>query len=348
MKKARFSLVVLLATFSLLAAYALCVLYIDPFCQYHLPVNGLSPDFNRKTQTYLNAGYAKNADYDAVVLGSSVAENFYASQFSRRFGCKAIKLPSASAYSKDYAEILNVVFREHDVKYVFYSLDGFAYWNEPDAAKHELPLYLYDNNPLNDVEYLLNIQMIRYMDQMLANRRNNQNVALDDAYNWHSGHTFSEKNTLEKYTREDLASTEKSPEYYMEKTMANMANMVPFIEAHPETTFYVFFPPYSILWWDSHIRSRSLDGVFNSWEYLMEEYLRYDNVRLFFFQNIPEIQDLNNYRESMHFSEELNAMMVDAMAAGAYEVRPETISKVLADMRKTVEAFDFSVFFDEA
>lgn len=72
----------------IIAAVAL----VDPFEVYH-KATAFIPPITNGTQNYSNAGIAKNYEYDSVVIGSSMTENFTPSQLDRLFGGQFVKLP---------------------------------------------------------------------------------------------------------------------------------------------------------------------------------------------------------------------------------------------------------------
>lgn len=65
---------------------------VDPFEVYH-KATAFIPPITNGTQNYSNAGIAKNYEYDSVVIGSSMTENFTPSQLDRLFGGQFVKLP---------------------------------------------------------------------------------------------------------------------------------------------------------------------------------------------------------------------------------------------------------------
>ena len=75
---------------------------------------------------------------------------------------------------------------------------------------------------------------------------------------------------------------------------------MPFVEEHPETEFYFFFPPYSILYWHNVMQDNSLNATMAQYRYVADRLLQYDNVHLFYFQNMEEVTDLNNYADYSH------------------------------------------------
>ena len=76
----------------LLGALALvvgAVVIIDPFEIYHQATAFIPPIANG-TQIYSNAGIAKNYEYDSVVIGSSMTENFLPSQLDGLLGGRCV------------------------------------------------------------------------------------------------------------------------------------------------------------------------------------------------------------------------------------------------------------------
>ena len=76
-------------------------------------------------------------------------------------------------------------------------------------------------------------------------------------------------------------------------------NLCPYIERNPDTTFYIFFPPYSILYWNDVMQENHLEATMREYAHIADTLLTYDNVRVFYFPNREEIvTDLNNYADA--------------------------------------------------
>lgn len=73
----------------LLLLCVLAVVIFDPFFQYHKPLFGLKAVLTDKE--YQCTGSLKTFDYDSVIAGSSVAENYNNGWFDQGFGCRSIK-----------------------------------------------------------------------------------------------------------------------------------------------------------------------------------------------------------------------------------------------------------------
>ena len=344
---AKFVKTVLIVTTTLLLMSILVVVVCDPFAQYHTPWLGLQPLLNRGTQSYANPGMAKSYPYDSLLIGSSVAENFYASQFDEAFDCKTLKLPYAGGSATNYSTIMDVAFRHRVLKNVFHSLDMFAVINDPSLPKYTLPDYLYDDNIWNDTDYVLNKDVFDYLYKMIDANQKGEIPDLDSAYNWESEYSFSKKRVLKFYDRPRVSSKTTDIDKYIENIDASLDTITAYIEQHPKTRFVIFFPPYSILWFDNLIRKGLLDAMTTGMEHTMARLLTYDNVELYSFAGCEDvITNLDNYRESMHFSEKINAYMVDCMKEGKYRITKRNYRDEMTRLEDFVSNYDYDAIFE--
>ena len=79
------------------------------------------------------------------------------------------------------------------------------------------------------------------------------------------------------------------------------------------------------------------------------ELLQYDNVRLFYFQNMEDVvTDLNNYADYTHYNPRINRYMTECFADGTHEVKSVgEFEKELEKMRLIVDEFDFEELFSK-
>ncbi len=128
----------------------------DPFYQYHKPLPGLKSVLTDKE--YQCIGTLRNFDYDSLIVGSSVCENYNNHWFDDGFDCTAIKAIRSYGATADLCYLLDIAFQSHDIKYIFYNIDPTSLFasTEPTYVLTGCTLYLYDTNYLNDIPYLLN------------------------------------------------------------------------------------------------------------------------------------------------------------------------------------------------
>lgn len=321
----------------LLIAAAALVIFFDPFFHYHGPVSPLKAVLTKKE--YQSIGTIRNFNYDSLLLGSSTAENFNNRWFDEAFGAVTIKAIKSSGITAQLDYYLTQAFEEREIKNIFYSLDLFALGGDPEAEfpDESMPLYLYDKNPFNDINYVLNKDVIfEDIPYMLAE------TFLDDydegaSYNWAQYKTFGTAEALAHYDRPAEAAPMKTEDQYKAVVDANIALLKKQALAHPDTTFYFFYPPYSLLWWDNMSRTGELSQVLYAAEASAEALLSCPNVKLYYFQNDTSIiYDLDLYMDPVHFTADINHYMVTQMQQDNYRLTPQNYSDCLENMRKLV------------
>ena len=133
---------------------------VDPFQFFRKPTI-FKPIFAK--ETYLNAGLIKNYDFDSIVIGSSMTENFILDEVKQYMGFdKPIKLSLGGGNMIEYNTFLNNAINKKDIKNILLGFDIFAL----DSAPSRLPLYLYDQNNINDLKYILNFDL-DFSDQLI-------------------------------------------------------------------------------------------------------------------------------------------------------------------------------------
>lgn len=321
----------------LILAAGLVVLF-DPFFHYHEPVGPLKAVLTKKE--YQSIGTIRNFSYDSLIMGSSTAENFNNRWFDDAFGVTAVKAIKSSGVTAQLDYYMEQAFESRKIKMVFYSLDLFALGGDPDIVfpDESMPLYLYDRNPFTDVNYVLNKDVIfEDIPYMLAE------TFLDDydegtSYNWAQYKTFSKEEALSHYDRPEEIAPMKAEEEYKEFVDGNVELLVKRVEQHPDTMFYFFYPPYSMLWWDNMYRSGELEQVMYAAGTSAERLLGYENVRMYYFQNDRDIiLDLDQYMDPVHFTAEINQYMVEQMKEDNYRLTEENYREELDKMRKLAE-----------
>lgn len=319
----------------LLLLCILTVVVFDPFFQYHKPLFGLKAVLTDKE--YQCTGSLKTFDYDSVVAGSSVAENYYNDWFNQGFNCTVIKAIRSYGATADLCFLLDMAFDHQNIKYVFYNLDPSALTADAQTT-YELtgcPMYLYDDNYLNDIEYWLNKDVLmEKIPYLIANSVIDGAYDENDSYNWAQWKQFNSDMALGLYIRKPSISEMKPEKYYEDILNQNLKLLTDRIKAHPETIFYIFIPPYSMLWWDNIYRQGDTESYLYNMECAMKTLLSCENVKFYYFQNDREvITDLENYMDILHFSPEINHYICDSMINDTHRVSLSNYRKNIDEMR---------------
>ena len=236
----------------------------------------------------------------------------------------------------DLCYLLDIAFEHQDLKYVFYNLDPSALEADPETT-YELtgcPMYLYDDNYVNDVRYWLNKGVLMEKIPYLIANSLMGDYDENNSYNWAQWKEFNSDMILGLYIRKPSVSEMKPRDYYEDLLRKNLDLLTDRITAHPETEFYIFVPPYSMLWWDNIYREGDTEAYLYNMEQAMKTLLAYENVKMFYFQNDREIiTDLENYMDILHFSPEINRYICDSLIVGKRQVNSENYAEEIRSMR---------------
>lgn len=324
----------LIAVFVIAVLIGGVVFMFDPFYHYHKPWFGLKAVLNDKE--YQCIGTLRHFDYDTLLVGSSVMENNDNRWYDEAYGVKSIKAIRSYGATADLCYLMDAAYEDHDIKRVFYNIDPSSL-SASDETTYEstgCPMYLYDRNPFNDVQYLFNKDVLfeKIPYEIASSVMGDYNEGL--SYNWAQWKTFSEAGTLSIYFRTKETKPMMEETAYKEQLDANIRLLTSQVEAHPETEFVFFYPVYSMLWWDGIVRSGERDAYIYNEIQMTKALLQYDNVRIFCFQAKEDVAcDLNNYMDSIHFSKEINRQMLDLILAGEYEMTEDNYVDMLQEVK---------------
>ena len=235
-----------------LAGCMALVIWVDPFFQYHKPLAWFP--YLVDNQVNQNPGLAKHMDYDGILIGSSMTASFNTDWFEELMGMKTQKLSYNGSYPKDLSNIMQLVFdaKGDQVKAVYMAVDQSTFSADPEETKFPVTDYLYDDNVFNDVPYLLNKDvLLNYILRPLADRKDASDWA--ELYKpWWTDEYYNKANVLMYYEAAEEKQEEEAlaADYFKDAVEENLQkNILPYIEAHPETEFYIFYPPlqYSVL-----------------------------------------------------------------------------------------------------
>ena len=321
---------------SLLVLAGLLVYIFDPFYHYHAPYFNMKPVLTMPE--YQVMGTIKNFPHDSSIVGSSMAENFDNKDFDNAFGCTSIKLIKTSGTTGQLLYYLKEDLKRNEIKNIFYSLDVSALEAEykEDFPDSSMPLYLYDDNPFNDVQYLFNKDVIcKYIPYMLA-LSGDPSYNAGKSYSFDSDKSFSAYDAILHYERpaEVLDSVPESE--YKPIVDSNISALKEVVEANPDTTFYFYIPTYSCLWWDNAYRMGQIDETYYAIEESAKELTACDNVEFYCFIDEEEISDnLNLYMDAVHFSPEINNWIVGQLSSHnkAYILNSDNIESRIEEIK---------------
>ena len=350
----RWTLGTLLAIAAAFILTASLTVYRDPFFHYHAPLPGYrypQKEFPDNMERYLNDGITRNFSYDSIITGTSVTENFKVSEADELFDSHFIKVSFAGAKYKVINDNLRRAYQSgKEIRYIIRSLDYNDLILDKDACDETVsyPTYLYNNNPFDDISYVLNKSVLfeETMEVVKAKDGTGSSINFDTYGNWHTYYSsqFGAPYVLASYQLRKTP-TPQTPLTEEEKQMVSenlRQNVTELAAKHPETTFYLFFPPYSICYWDLLNNTGRMERHFEAEKLAVEELLKYPNIKLYSFSDdFDLVCNLDHYRDYIHYGEEVNSRMLEWMKEDRHLLTRDNYEEYLRKVQDFYRSYDY-------
>lgn len=286
------------------------VVYVDPFFHYHSPRENI--EYDLYDERYQNDGILRSFDYDTIITGSSLAENFRPSVCDKIFGGTAVKAPFAGGSYKEVNDTLTRAFSYNDnIKTVIRCLDYDKFFDSKDLVEYSLdsyPNYLYDDKLINDVKYVFNKEIIYVALKELLNVSSSGNMrsSLDEYKSQMNVYSFGKEAVNAFYSRDPNAEI-KPMEQITEEAYATIKgnieqNVIALAVEHPETEFYFFFSCENIYFKDLRYTIGWTEKYLMAEKYIIELLLPYENIHVYsFYTDYDQVYNLDAYHDIAHY-----------------------------------------------
>ena len=132
---------------------------------------------------------------------------------------------------------------------------------------------------------------------------------------------------LSSYDRDHVnlnVTTTFGAEEYDTVTDTITSNITRIVNKYPDTTFYIFYPPYSICYWDAQNLKGTIPKLLKAEQTATELLLECPNVKLYnFFDQYDIICNLDYYCDDGHYSAEINSLILKWISEGTGLVTKE-------------------------
>lgn len=340
----------LIMVMGLLVITVAITVYVDPYFHYHAPDSKIS--YRLYEERYINDGIGRNFSYDAVITGTSMVQNFKTSEMKELFHVEAVKMPFSGAAYKEVSDNLHrTLQRNSDTEVVLWCLDYNGLMRQYDAAGYDgLPEYLYDDIIINDVSYWFN-KTILYrgtMQNLLKTLGKEPSDTMDEYSAW-KYETGLEHILLSYEPAAEVAEQRDGMNDWEIATLNETLekNVLYVTRAFPDTTFYIYFPPYSIIYWDEEYRKGTILPQIEA-EYLASKsLLEEDNIELYsFFENTDLICDLSYYNDKFHYSADINSQILRWISEGEYRITESNLDNHITNMRNFYTEYPYDKIFE--
>lgn len=341
-----YSLILLFVSLGLIGGF---VFFVDPYFHYHKPMLNY---YVLNNQRYHNDGIAKNFDYDAIITGTSMTENFKTSELDRLFNVNSVKMSFSGGSFKEINDNLEVAINNNEnVKMVVRCLDLYLLADCYDKMSYDselYPTYLYDNDYFNDVNYLFNKLIIfESLDILIKDIKKEKSTTFDEYSSWNDNFIYSKEQVDLRYTRLDKSSEYNISNEDYENIKGNiLINVVKLASEHPNIQFYYYFPPYSIYYWDKQNQVGNMKRQLDIIEYATELILEQPNIHLYsFIDEYDIVTNLNNYKDYEHHSGEINSLILQKMKNGEDLLSKNNYKDYFKNVRNYYYTHNYNQYF---
>jgi len=320
--------------------FILLAYIVDPLQLYHKP--WFYKPVYLTEQRYQNPGLAKNYDYETIIIGTSMTENFFPSKVEEAIGGKTMKLSFRGSYANEQYKMAKLAIETGKAKTVLWGLDYFALKSDTDGDA--FPHYLYDRIFLNDYRYWFNYTPYEQLIKGLVRQYRTGHVqGLEGLYNWNFMVKFGEDVTIRHYRKALVEEAAHGPEDSLEAVQASFRkNVLSLVEAYPDVKFLIYYPPYSILrhvvWRETNPERYENQLLMKEWMY--EQLSGYPNVEVYDFQTEADWTfHLDYYKDMSHHHQNINTWIAQAIGRRdpKYLVTADNVRGFVEELRRQVD-----------
>lgn len=347
----KWSITLLATIFILLISLGGVTAIVDPFFHYHAPLAMI--EYPLRNERYQNDGIVKHFKYDAIITGSSMTQNFKASEFDELFGVNSVKVPfSGGSYREVNENIQRAVEANTDIKIILRGLDYAAILKEKDSINYDVnsyPTYLYDDIWYNDVKYLFNKETLLNTEYVIRFTKTGNKTTTFDVYsNWMDSYKFGKEAVDESYVRPEKSDKVFKLTFQDYKILRDNLeqNVIALAEENPQIQFYLFFTPYSIYYWDGLRQEGVLEKQLEAERAAIEILLEHDNIYLYsFFDDFEMVCNLDNYRDSRHYIEDINSKILLWMCQRKHLLTKDNYQEYCGKIYEFYMNYDYDALF---
>lgn len=286
---------------------------LDPWQIYHRAY-GYTPYLSNE-QRYQNPGLALRYDYDTIIIGTSMTENFLPSEVDQALGGKTMKLSIRGSTSDEHYKMAKLALSTGKVKKVLWGLD---YFSLKTGTEEDFPDYLYDQRWWNDYPYWFNYSVYQQFAKSLWRTwQGAQDQDMEYLYNWNDDVVFGKEEVANAYAKanseEAYFSLNEEPIDVLQQRFRT--DILSLVKEYPDVEFIFYYPPYSILrqsvWYYSNPTRFENQLEMRSWMY--EELSNHENASVYDFQASDWTHHLDLYKDLSHHNQEVNSWIIQAI-----------------------------------
>ena len=316
------------------------VFLTDPYMYFHKAW---------KMEQYFDNAYAMiggvlaHCEYDTVLFGSSMCQNFTISEINQTLSCRAVKATAPGLSADAFHEFFRKAHGAGNGRFrcALIGLDLFTY--AKDSGPWKEYAYLYKES-LFPAEYLFSTDSLHACWEML--RKNIRycfsRKAKDPKMDFNTMFFYRER--PQNYGKEPLENNVRSglnnPPPGGEKVRKNLERFLfSHIRKNPQIRFEIFLVPYHLYYYCTLEDQKKLESHLADREFLAVELARFPNVRLHDFQaELPIMTEEKFYKDITHYKKEINLLLLKKIRDYSAPGTPEKVRMNSGIIREKVRS----------
>ncbi len=306
------------------------------------------------------AGIINNYDFDSMIVGTSMLKGTSAIKASDKLGGSFINLSPNGASVSERRYIIEYGLKKKNIKSIITSFDTGLNQNLI-ISNPRFPVsrfnYLYDVTLINDIKAYWNYKFMWCMATLstsnfcLGYKRSiqrpkkwfdqiqNRNQKISGIMNWvhnKKGRGKAIHSRVQRHLKHPIGSDE----VYKEKLELTQEiideSIFSILVTYEDVDFYVVFPPYSRFLYSLWMQKNHYKYLLykETLKYLVEKGAQYKNLKVYSFDDMKYLDDLNNYRDMRHYNIGMNDVMLTAIADGTHLITNKNIDDFLDKIDK--------------
>ncbi|WP_342433020.1 hypothetical protein [Neobacillus sp. FSL H8-0543] len=337
---------------SVLILFVSIIIYtIDPLF-YFRKTELYRPQF-LAAERYQMPGLLKTLEYDTLFTATSMGRNFRESYANEKLGGKNFNASLPASTAKEQSMVAEAALNDKpNLKRVIWELNYYSFAGDPEwvtGPPSDFPTYMYDQSRINDIKYLFNSYSVETLyKNLMANKKGDERWReVESLYKF--GQVAPVESIEHIQTKlNEVQPLNQLPTFEQSSVLMKSfkENVISLVEAHPNTTFTLFYAPYPIY---NHVTfyKKHPDYITERMKFKEEVYelsQKYPNVEIYDFQDMKEITfNIGNYQgDLVHYYTFINNWIIDYIATNKPVQSDKEYAAKLEDFKEQIANFDIN------
>lgn len=320
----------------------IAVWLVDPFYQFRYRENS----YIKNTAMFFGPGLVKNYDYDTLLLGSSMCQNFHMDVMRSELNCEPIHVGIGGIGLDEILDYIALSEKVGRCENYYIGLDQYML---ATPQKFNTPEHLFRDDPLAVLRYMFSYEVcFRYLPLGMAMTavsatgvelpgKFQRAMDIDYLGNWENDFTYGADFVIRRFIDASYSVSEVELDGLSQRMKENADKLFQNLPGD-KSRYHIFFPPYSVLFWSDAAQKGYFEEYQDAKRYVLQRAEEY-GIEVYDFQAQDFVSDLNIYKDSTHYGSQINDWMVGCFASGECLLDAQTLEENIAALSDAVDAF---------